>query len=143
MIGQAEISVPGKHNAFNALAAIAVAWENQLPWEKISAGIRKYCGAKRRFQIMGHTDKLTIVDDYAHHPTEIMATIRSSKALSSPSGRIVVVFQPHRYTRTKLLGRQLGEAFEQADEVIIAGIYSAGKTPGGDNRRNRFQCSPE
>jgi len=128
MIGQAEISVPGKHNAFNALAAIAVAWENQLPWEKISAGIRKYCGAKRRFQIMGHTDKLTIVDDYAHHPTEIMATIEAARHYH-PSGRIVVVFQPHRYTRTKLLGRQLGEAFEQADEVIIAGIYSAGEKP--------------
>ncbi|MDD3894679.1 MAG: UDP-N-acetylmuramate--L-alanine ligase [Syntrophomonadaceae bacterium] len=128
IIGQAEISVPGKHNAYNALAAIAVAWEKQLPWERIQAGIRKYRGAKRRFQVIGSSEKVLIVDDYAHHPTEIMATIEAARHYH-PAGRIVVVFQPHRYSRTKLLGRQLGEAFKQADEVIITGIYSAGEKP--------------
>lgn len=128
MIGAAEISVPGRHNAYNALAAIAVAWENQLPWEKIQAGIKKYHGAKRRFQFMGCNKKISVVDDYAHHPTEIKATIEAARYYH-PTGRIIVVFQPHRYSRTKLLGQQLGEAFLQADEAIIAGIYSAGEKP--------------
>lgn len=128
MIGQAEISVPGRHNAYNALAAIAIAWENQLPWEKIQAGIKKYLGAKRRFQVMGRNKEIIVVDDYAHHPTEVKATIEAARHYH-PSGRIIVVFQPHRYSRTQLLGQQLGEAFQQADEAIIAGIYSAGEKP--------------
>ena len=128
LLGRAEISVPGKHNAFNALAAIAVAWESGLPWGKIQKGINKYSGTNRRFQIMGHSNEVIIVDDYAHHPTEIKATIAAARNYH-PEGRIVVVFQPHRYSRTKILGRQLGEAFQQADEIIITKIYSAGEKP--------------
>lgn len=128
ILGRIEISVPGEHNALNALAAIAIAWENNLPWGKIKTGIKKYGGTKRRFQVIGCSDKVIIVDDYAHHPTEIKATIEAAKNYH-PAGRIVVVFQPHRYSRTQLLGEQLGEAFNQVDEVIIAEIYSAGEKP--------------
>ena len=127
-LGLAEISVPGKHNALNALAAIAIAWESKLPFAMIIAGIKKYGGTNRRFEVIGANDKVIIVDDYAHHPTEIKATIEAARNYH-PSGRIIVVFQPHRYSRTQLLGKQLGEAFNKVDKVIISEIYAAGEKP--------------
>lgn len=127
-LGKAEISIPGRHNACNALAAIAIAQENGLPFSDIQAGIKKYRGTKRRFQVIGVNEKFTVVDDYAHHPTEIKATIEAARNYHQ-TGRIIVVFQPHRYSRTQLLGRELGEAFEKVDKVIISDIYSAGEKP--------------
>ncbi len=127
-LGKVEISVPGKHNACNALAAIAIAWENDLPFSGIKRGIKNYSGMKRRFQIIGMNEEFSVVDDYAHHPTEIKATIEAARNYH-PNGRIIVIFQPHRYSRTQLLGKQLGEAFNQVDKVIISEIYSAGEKP--------------
>ncbi|MBC7076326.1 MAG: UDP-N-acetylmuramate--L-alanine ligase [Syntrophomonadaceae bacterium] len=124
-LGDVELSIPGKHNAINAVATIAIAAEIGLDIERVKKAIKKFKGAKRRFQIIGQKGGMTVVDDYAHHPTEIKATISAARACHN--GRIVVIFQPHRYSRTSLLGRQLGEAFAGADLVVITEIYAAGE----------------
>ncbi|MDD2619076.1 MAG: UDP-N-acetylmuramate--L-alanine ligase [Syntrophomonadaceae bacterium] len=124
-LGDIELSVPGKHNAFNALAAIAVALESAANINDIKRALKKFSGARRRFQVIGSKAEITIVDDYAHHPTEIKATIAAARAFHK--GRVIVVFQPHRYSRTSILGKQLGEAFINADKVIFTDVYSAGE----------------
>lgn len=124
-LGDVELSVPGKHNALNALAAIAVAVEIGLSFSDIKRALKKFFGARRRFQIMGSHADITVVDDYAHHPTEIKATIAAARAFHK--GRVIVVFQPHRYSRTSILGKQLGEAFVGVDKVIFTDVYSAGE----------------
>ncbi|HWQ76638.1 MAG TPA: UDP-N-acetylmuramate--L-alanine ligase [Syntrophomonas sp.] len=126
-LGQIELSVPGRHNAWNALAALAVAMELGCSFDVVAKSLVNFHGAKRRFQIMGHMGSNVIVDDYAHHPTEIRATIKAAHDLGF--NRLVVVFQPHRYTRTKLLAEQFSISFELADLVIITDIYSAGEKP--------------
>lgn len=124
-LGGFELAVPGKHNALNALAAIASAVELGLEVEPIRSALKNFCGTRRRFQVQGQRALITIVDDYAHHPTEIRATIDAARNFHS--GRVIVVFQPHRYSRTKLLGRQIGEALKDADLSIITAVYSAGE----------------
>lgn len=124
-LGDIELSVPGKHNALNALAAIAVAVDLGLNFSDIKRALKKFSGARRRFQIIGSQADIIVVDDYAHHPTEIKATIAAARAFHK--GRVIVVFQPHRYSRTSILGKQLGEAFAGVDKVIITDVYSAGE----------------
>lgn len=124
-LGNIVLSVPGKHNALNALAAAAVANESGLDFETIKSALKSFQGTKRRFQILGEVNGITVVDDYAHHPTEIKATINTAKSLNP--GRLVVMFQPHRYSRTRLLGTQIGESFTGADLVILTDIYPAGE----------------
>lgn len=124
-IGRVELEVPGKHNALNALAAVAVCMELGLNFEAACQGLKAFRGAKRRFHIMGQKRGITVVDDYAHHPTEIEATIKAAR--ESYQDRINVVFQPHRYTRTQLLGSKLGEALKGADLVVLTDIYAAGE----------------
>jgi UDP-N-acetylmuramate--alanine ligase len=124
-LGRFELAVPGKHNALNALAAIASALELGLEMEPIKSALKNFHGARRRFQIQGQKALVTVVDDYAHHPTEIRATIDAARNFHS--GRVMVLFQPHRYSRTQLLGRQLGEALINADLAIITEVYSAGE----------------
>ncbi|MEN6350664.1 MAG: UDP-N-acetylmuramate--L-alanine ligase [Syntrophomonas sp.] len=124
-LGKVELSIPGKHNALNAMAGIAVARETGISMDRVRDALLKFQGARRRFQIMGNKGKLIVVDDYAHHPTEIKATIEAAR--NSHQGRLIVVFQPHRYSRTRILGRQLGEALVKADLVIITDVYSAGE----------------
>ena len=126
-LGEIELSVPGRHNALNALAAVAVACETGVEFEKIRSALRTFQGTKRRFQLLGEVNGITVVDDYAHHRTEIKATIEAGKNLKP--GRLVVAFQPHRYSRTNLLGTQIGQSFVGADMVILTGIYSAGEKP--------------
>lgn len=126
-LGRISLSVPGRHNAWNALAAMAVAIELGYSFETIAASLKKFHGAKRRFQIMGHIGTNVVVDDYAHHPTEIQATIKAARDLDFE--RLLVVFQPHRYSRTQLLAEQFAESFSQADLIIITDIYSAGEKP--------------
>jgi len=126
-LGRVSLSVPGRHNAWNALAAIAVAIELGYSFNTIAASLKNFHGAKRRFQIMGRIGSSVVVDDYAHHPTEIQATIKAAKGLDFE--RLLVVFQPHRYTRTKLLAQQFAVSFAQADLVIITDIYAAGEKP--------------
>lgn len=126
-LGELRLKVPGQHNALNALGATITALMHGVAFETIQAALSKFIGAKRRFETKGHAQGIWVVDDYAHHPTEIGATLKAAKSLEEH--RVVCVFQPHRYTRTKLLLREFGTAFEQADVVIITDIYSAGEKP--------------
>jgi UDP-N-acetylmuramate--alanine ligase len=126
-LGSIELSVPGIHNVYNALAALIVGLEGGLSFERIAASLAKFRGAKRRFQVVGEYDDILVVDDYAHHPTEIEATISAAK---STGKRIIAVFQPQRYTRTYFLLEQFSRAFGEADEVILTDIFS----PAGEKR---------
>lgn len=120
-LGRVDLSVPGRHNAANALAAIAVCLEAGLAFDRVAEAIRLFRGAKRRFQVIGETGGILVIDDYAHHPTEIQATIAAAKATGK---RIIAVFQPQRYTRTFFLLDAFSRAFPEADEVVITDIYS-------------------
>lgn len=122
-LGELELVVPGRHNVANALAALAVGAEVGLPFATVAEHLRSFHGAKRRFQFIGQEGGVTVVDDYAHHPTEIQATLRAAKE-GWPNRRIVAVFQPHRYTRTHFLMAEFGKAFGYADAVVLGRIYS-------------------
>lgn len=126
-LGQVSLSVPGKHNVYNALATVITCLEAGLPFAKIAEAIQEFRGAKRRFQVLGEVENILVIDDYAHHPTEIQATISAAKATGK---RIIAVFQPQRYTRTYYLFEQFSRSFDEADEVIITDIYS----PAGEQR---------
>lgn len=126
-LGQVSLSVPGKHNVYNALATLITCLEAGLAFEKIAEAIQEFRGAKRRFQVLGEVANMLVIDDYAHHPTEIQATISAAKATGK---RIIAVFQPQRYTRTYYLFEQFSRSFDEADEVIITDIYS----PAGEQR---------
>ncbi|MEO3947163.1 UDP-N-acetylmuramate--L-alanine ligase [Gorillibacterium sp. CAU 1737] len=126
-LGTIVLSVPGKHNVYNALATLIVSLEAGLTFDQVAAAIIDFRGAKRRFQVLGDTDGILVIDDYAHHPTEIQATISAAKATGK---RIVAVFQPQRYTRTYFLFEQFSRAFPEADEVIITDIFS----PAGEKQ---------
>ncbi len=126
-VGTVTLHVPGLHNIKNALAAIAVCLRTGLEFEQIAAAIEQFRGAGRRFQLVGDVHGIRIFDDYAHHPSELKATLSAAK-LEHP-GRLIAIFQPHRYTRTKFLHKEFGSAFADADYVILTDIYSAGETP--------------
>jgi len=126
-LGTVELSVPGKHNVYNSMAAVIVCLEAGVPFVEIAAAIKHFHGAKRRFQVLGDSKGILIIDDYAHHPTEIEATIAAAKAAGK---RIIAVFQPQRYTRTFFLLDAFSRAFGGADEVIITDIYS----PAGEKQ---------
>jgi UDP-N-acetylmuramate--alanine ligase len=120
-LGKVTLQKPGRHNVLNALAAIVASLTLGLPFSEIANGLVQFQGAKRRFQVIGEVNDVLIVDDYAHHPTEIEATLKAANALNR---RIVVVFQPQRYSRTHLLMKEFSEAFSDADEVIINTLYA-------------------
>ncbi|MDK2901515.1 MAG: UDP-N-acetylmuramate--alanine ligase [Thermosediminibacterales bacterium] len=124
-LGKMELSIPGLHNVYNALAAIAVSHQLGLNLKDIKRSLVTFRGVKRRFQIIGDFKGLKIIDDYAHHPTEIKATLEAAKQCTPK--RLIAVFQPHRYTRTQNLYEDFGRAFSCADEVVITDIYSAGE----------------
>lgn len=126
-LGVIQLSVPGKHNVYNAMATLITCMEAGLSFSQIAEAITDFRGAKRRFQVLGEVNDILIIDDYAHHPTEIEATISAAKATGK---RIVAVFQPQRYTRTYFLFDQFSRAFSEADEVIITDIYS----PAGEQQ---------
>ena len=118
--------VPGRHNLQNALAAVAVGLELGLPFERIAAGLAEFRGAERRFESEGEPNGILVVDDYGHHPTEIAAVIAAAKTLNR---RIVIAFQPHRYTRTAALMHAFGPSLAGADHIVLTDIYSAGEDP--------------
>ena len=124
-IGPFRIRIPGIHNVSNALAAICVALELDVPVDLIRSGLASFSGVERRFQIRGEKNGIVVVDDYGHHPTEVRATLAAARA--TWSRRVVVVFQPHRYSRTKDLLDDFSRAFEQADLVYVLDIYAAGE----------------
>src|SRR6266478_1771219 len=126
-LGQATLNVPGEHNVHNALGVIALASELSIPFDKITASLRKFEHARRRFEIKYASDRFLLVDDYAHHPTEIRATLRAAKSIGRR--RLVTMFQPHRFSRTKALCREFGSAFDDADRVMITDVYPASEPP--------------
>ena len=121
------IPVPGHHNALNALAAIAVATEAGIPDDMIRKGLAAYSGVKRRFQQTGMWNGVAIFDDYGHHPAEVSAVLAAARA--GAKGRVVAVFEPHRYTRVRDLFAEFSACFRHADSVIIGPLYSAGEVP--------------
>lgn len=127
LLGKLKLSVPGVHNVQNALAAIAVGMKMGLGFPLLAKALMPFRGAKRRFQLVAQCNGIKIIDDYAHHPTEIEAVMKASKNLKAR--RTIAVFQPHRYTRTYFLNEGFGKAFIGADLVIVTDIYSAGENP--------------
>jgi UDP-N-acetylmuramate--alanine ligase len=127
-IGFFKLFIPGEHNVRNALAAIAVGREVGLDGETIAAGLAKFIGVDRRFQILGSYQGAIVVDDYAHHPTEIRATLEAARG-GYPDRRIVALFQPHLYSRTREFAREFGEALRIADVPIVTPIYAAREHP--------------
>lgn len=127
-LGRIELRVPGLHYMRNSLAAVCIGMELETPFEAIQQGLYSYQGVGRRFEVLGEEEGITVVDDYAHHPTEIAATLKAARQCW-PERRLVVVFQPHRYTRTMALMDDFVHAFDDADEVWITDIYAASEQP--------------
>lgn len=121
-LGRIKLQVPGLHNAYNALAAIGVARELDIPFEECQAGLQAFAGVERRFQLRGEHEGILVVDDYGHHPVEIQATLAAAK---SSARRLVVLFQPHRYSRTLHLLDDFARSFYDADVVLVTDIYAA------------------
>ena len=132
-LGRAELHVPGRHNVQNALAAVAVGLRLEVPFEKVAEALACFQGTERRQQFKGERGGVAVIDDYGHHPTEIRATLDS---LGEFGRRTIVVYQPHRYTRTEYLMDRMGNCFEAADRLFVMGIYAAGEEPipGVDSR---------
>jgi UDP-N-acetylmuramate--alanine ligase len=126
VLGPVALKVPGRHNLQNALAAIAVGLELGLPFARIAAGLAEFRGVERRFDVRGEPNGILVVDDYGHHPTEIAAVLATARSLGR---RIVVAFQPHRYTRTAAQFHAFGPALAGADHIVLTDIYSAGEDP--------------
>jgi UDP-N-acetylmuramate--alanine ligase len=127
VLGELRLQVPGRHSVQNALAAIAVGLELDVPFAKIAAALSEFIGAERRFQHRGEVNGIKVIDDYGHHPTELATVLAAAKA--SKPARVLVAFQPHRYTRTRDLMREFGMALAQADEVVLTDIYAASEDP--------------
>jgi UDP-N-acetylmuramate--alanine ligase len=129
-LGVARVQIPGRHNVANALAALAVAGEVEVPFARAAEALASFAGVERRFEHKGSARGVRVVDDYGHHPTEIRATLAAAR--EQHAGRLVVVFQPHRYTRTRDLFDDFAAAFHDADLLVITEIYAASepKLPG-------------
>ena len=126
-LGEVFIGIPGDHYVQNALGAVAVGVELDVPFEAIKRGIESFQGVGRRFEVKGTAKGIVVLDDYGHHPTEIAATIRAVRR--NLKKRVYVLFQPHRYTRTQALAEQFGQCFDEAEVVYITDIYAAGEEP--------------
>jgi UDP-N-acetylmuramate--alanine ligase len=127
LLGEVKLRMPGKHNVYNSLAAVAVGLELRVEFEAIKTALGEFEGVKRRFEIKGESSGITVLDDYGHHPTEIKAVLDTANEIWK--GRVVVVFQPHRYTRTALLAHLFGGAFDACQRVYVTDIYAAGEEP--------------
>lgn len=126
-LGQVHLTVPGVHNIYNALAAITLGTSLNLPIDEIAESLKSFSGVQRRFQLVGQVSDVTVVDDYAHHPTELRATLEAAER--GPWNRIVCIFQPHRFSRTRFLGSDFGDAFSPAHLSIVTDVYAAGEEP--------------
>ncbi len=127
--GIVELGVFGRHNILNSLAAVAIArWLGHDAYEAATS-LKDFGGVRRRFQLKGERASVRVIDDYAHHPTELAATLDAARATIAPGGRVIAVFQPHRYSRTRQFHREFGEAFSVADAVLITDVYGAGEMP--------------
>jgi UDP-N-acetylmuramate--alanine ligase len=126
-LGTLALQVPGRHSVSNALAAVAVGLEFDVPFERIASALHEFKGAERRFQLVGNVAGVTVIDDYGHHPTEIAAVIAAARA--AKPARVLLAFQPHRYTRTLALMDEFAAALALADEVVLTDIYAASEDP--------------
>ena len=126
-VGRLRIQMPGLHNVYNALATVATAFELEIPFQVVQHALRDFGGIQRRFHIKGEKKGILIVDDYGHHPVEIMATLKAAR--TGWERRVIAVFQPHRYTRTQALFQEFLTAFYDADVLILTEIYPAGEDP--------------
>ena len=127
-LGVINLHAPGDHNIKNALAAVATGLELGISFEKIKSGLERFSGVFRRFQLKLKTDDLMVIDDYAHHPTEVQATIQAAKQ-GWPNRRIIAVFQPHLYSRTQQMYKEFGLSFFDAEVLLVTGIYPAREKP--------------
>ena len=127
LLGEIHLHQPGLHNVSNALSVVGVGLTLGLPFAAIAEGLNDFEGVGRRFQTLAQSDDHHLVDDYAHHPSEIKATLAAARL--GHAGRIVAVFQPHRYSRVAAFAEQFGQAFSEADVVILADVYAAGEDP--------------
>ncbi len=125
--GEIRLRVPGRHSLLNAMAAVAVGLEVGVPFARVAAALAEFAGVERRFQLKGEAGGVMVVDDYGHHPTEIAAVLAAARA--GFDRRLLVAFQPHRYTRTRALAAEFGTALAGADEVVLTDVYSAGEAP--------------
>jgi len=127
--GTVEMGVYGRHNVLNSLAAAGIArWLGHDAY-RAAASLKGFSGVRRRFQLKGERGEIRVVDDYAHHPTELSATLEVARATRRQHGRVIAVFQPHRYSRTRALYREFGEALTLADAVLVTEVYGAGEMP--------------
>lgn len=126
-LGRFEVRMPGMHNVLNALATIAVADELQVPLEQVRKSLAGFLGVQRRFTVVGEHQNTVIVDDYGHHPAEVEATLEAAQR--AYGRRLVVAFQPHRYSRTHHLFDELTRAFNRADVLLVSSVYAAGEAP--------------
>ena len=124
-LGHVSLPVPGFHNVYNSLAAIAVGLELEIPFKTISKALAAFSGIHRRFQLKGEAGGVQVYDDYAHHPAEIRATLEAVQ--HGWKGRVITLFQPHRFSRTRDLLAEFGTAFHNADRVLVCDIYPAGE----------------
>ena len=122
------MKVPGTHNILNALSAICTGIELEIPVPRIQEGLKQFTGVGRRLEIRNNKNNVLYLEDYGHHPTEIKSTLSAIKT-NLPDRRLIVIFQPHRYSRTKLLYKQFGPVFKSADIVRLMDIYPAGEKP--------------
>jgi UDP-N-acetylmuramate--alanine ligase len=127
VLGELHLRVPGRHNLLNGLATVAVGLELDLAFDRIASALSQFHGAERRFQLLGEVDGIMVVDDYGHHPTEVAAVLAAAR--SGLDRRVLVVFQPHRFTRTAQLHDAFGEALAAADEIVLTDVYAAGEEP--------------
>src|SRR6266550_1753263 len=126
-LGEAVLNVPGQHNVHNALGVVALASELGIAFEKIAKSLAKFEHARRRFEIKYDSPRFLLVDDYGHHPTEIRATLKTARSVGRK--RVLTIFQPHRYSRTKALRKEFGRAFDDADRVVVTDIYGSNEAP--------------
>ena len=128
VLGELELSVPGTHNIENALAVIGAGVATSQPLSELISGLKNFTGARRRFEVKGSVNGVTVVDDYGHHPTEIKVTLEAAKNYAK-NGKVVVIFQPHRYSRTAAFVKEFATALSIADQVYLLEVYSAGENP--------------
>lgn len=128
ILGEMELAITGRHNLFNAAAALAAALTLGAPAQEVLAGLKLFTGARRRFEIKGTVNGITVIDDYGHHPTEIKATLDTAR-IYAQSGRVITVFQPHRYTRTQAFAPEFAAALAIADHTYLLEVYPASEKP--------------
>jgi len=128
ILGEMELAISGRHNLFNAAAALAAGLKLGASVQDLLAGLKLFTGARRRFEIKGSANKVTVVDDYGHHPTEITATLQTAQIFAG-SGRVIAIFQPHRYSRTKAFSQEFADSLSLADHTFLLEVYPASEKP--------------